>query len=326
MPFALACMTHPIGSPCGLNEDYLQRIRIGPLMSLFDTLHLIYEICHHYHRNPGNTTDVITRIQNAIREVVNGRLQRHRTEERTVDDGPPGNPQTAIPLDRFEKPLYNTPIRHLFSAVLILQYTKFCGFHGVPMSFALATGYFVSWIIMEMILLVGESNGATEPRQTTRPEQASSPPPTISKGIGRVVFFLQSMAIQVGGFMLLGRAQSGFKFVTRPGETIPRFDLHSAAFLTISSSFIYWVDSMPLFVGISLMSGHRRSRKVSDIVGIIMAILYLLILTTVFYSGWVFGASHLPFIAYVTFFYASRLFFQKPGGVRERLCRSMRNL
>ena len=81
-------------------------------------------------------------------------LRGHREGEQDNDSNPQGDPQTATLLYRFEKCLYNTSIRHLtlVSAVLILQYAKLCGFHGVPMSFCLATGYFASWIIMEIVV------------------------------------------------------------------------------------------------------------------------------------------------------------------------------
>ncbi|PUU75191.1 hypothetical protein B9Z19DRAFT_1131806 [Tuber borchii] len=292
-------------------------------MSLFDTLHLLYQIYHRY-RNTGDGNGRIRRIHIATRGVVEMRLHRHRTEEQDDAGSPQGGPQTATLLCRFERCAYNTPIRHQFSAVLILQYVKLCGYHGIPVSFSLATGYFASWIIMEVILLIGEGRTAMEPSRAALPEIE---PPAVA---GRGVFFAQSIAILVSVSILLLRAQNEFKFVH--GETVPSFDLRFAVFLIISFSLMYWVDSMPLFVGISLMSGfyvsgHKNSRKVSDRIGLFMAITYIFIITTVFYSSWIVGAAHLPFVSYITYFYASPLFCRgEEGTERRKGCRGMARL
>ncbi|PWW73300.1 hypothetical protein C7212DRAFT_359459 [Tuber magnatum] len=322
MPLSIACMTHPIGSACGLEPAYRHRIRIGPLISLFDTLHLLYEI-YRWCKNMGDVSGPIHRIRNAIREVVEVRLKRIRAEGHGSDGSPQDNPQAATLLCRFESCLYNTPIRHAFSAVLVLQYAKLCGFHGSPMSFSLATGYFVSWIIMEIILLVGEGHAKTEPHQVAHPKSASSSEPLISGLVGRGVFLLQSIAVLVGVSMLLWKAQSNFKFEPDQGEMAPSFDLRFASFLVISSSLMYYADSMPIFVGISLMSGlcvssRKNPRNLSDPIGMLMAAAYVFIITTVFYSNWVFGAAHLPFIGYITFFYASHWFCSGEKGKRKK--------
>lgn len=174
---------------------------------------------------------------------------------------------------------------------------------------------------MEMILLIGEGRTTIEPGRAALPKIE---PPAIA---GRGVFFAQSIGILVSVSMLLLRAQSEFKFVH--GETVSSFDLRFAVFLIISLSLMYWVDSMPLFVGISLMSGfyvsgHKNSRKVSDLIGLFMAIAYASIITTVFYSSWIVGVAHLPFVSYITYFYASRLFWRGEEGTERREgCRAM---
>ncbi|KAG0137527.1 hypothetical protein HOY82DRAFT_649247 [Tuber indicum] len=318
MPLSMACMTHPIGSAFGLEPAYRHRIRIGPLISLFDTLHLLYEVLDHC-RNTGDPISAICRIPNSTQKVVE---MRHRTRRDHNDCDPQVGPWAVTLLGRFETCLYNTPIRHLLSVVLILQYVKLCGFHGIPMSFSLGTGYFTSWIIMEMILLIGEGLGGgratTEPRQRAPPGSAQSETPTILKSVGRAVFLLQSITILTGVYMLLWKTQNDFKLLPRDGETVPSFILRLAAFLTISSSLMYWADSMPLFIGISLMSGlqapgHKGATGVSNFIGLLMAIMYVTITTTVFYSGWVFGAAHLPFVSYIAFVYASRLLWKGEG-------------
>ncbi|KAG0637307.1 hypothetical protein HOY80DRAFT_924549 [Tuber brumale] len=327
MPLSMACMTHPIGSACGLEPAYRHRIRIGPLISLFDTLYLLYEVLDHC-RNTGDVSSAICRILNSIRKVVE---MRHRTRRDHNNSDPQGDQQTTTLLGRFEICLYNTPIRHLLSSVLILQYVKLCGFHGIPMSFFLGTGYFASWIIMEMILLVGEGLGgdhATTERQRAPLESTQREAPIIPKLVGRVVFLLQSITILAGVYMLLWKAQNDFKFVPKHGETVPGFDLRFAAFLAISSSLMYWADSMPLFIGISLMSGlhapgHKGATGVSNFIGLLMAITYVTIITTVFYSGWVSGASHLPFVAYIAFFYISRFLWKRE---ERKGCLSMARL
>ncbi|CUS10520.1 unnamed protein product [Tuber aestivum] len=311
-PLSVACMTHPIGSACGLEPAYRHRIRIGPFISLFDTLHLLYEI-HGSHKSTGDANNAAHRIRNAIRKVVEVRLKRIRTETHGAAQNPQGNLQATTLLCRFESCLFNTPIRHLVSLVLIVQYTKICGFHGIPMSFSLATGYFASWIIMEIILLVGDGHAKTEPPQAALPKPDSSPGPIIPKLVGRAVFLLQSITVLIGVFMLLWKAQSDFKFAPKHGETAPSFDLRFASFLLISSSLMYYADSMPLFVGISLMTGlcvskRENPREFSDRIGLFMAAAYVFIITTVFYSNWVFGAGHLPFVGYITYFYVSRSF------------------
>lgn len=292
-------------------------------MSLFDTLHLLHEIYHRY-RSTGDGGSVFRRIHNATRKVVKGRLDSRWAIEQNNSSNPQGSPQTATLLRRFEKCFYNTPIRHLFSAVLILQYAKLWGFHGIPMSFSLATGYFASWIIMEMILLFAEGQAAL-------PSSDSSSLPTISVSVGRGVFFLQSIAILVVISMLLLKAQSKFKFVPKQGETAS-FDIRSAVFLIISVSLMSLVDNMPLFVGISLMSGfyvsgHRDSRKVSDLIGLSMAIAYVSIITSMFYTSWIVGAAHLPFVSFITIFYAYLLCRRgEEGAGRREGCRTMKRL
>ena len=192
MPLCLACMTHPMGSACSFNAAYRHRIRIWPLVCLVDTWWLLYEIFHYY-KNIEDGNSAIRRIHSAIREVVEVRLRRRQMREHNNDSNPQSSQLIAIFLDGFERYVSHTGLRYLFLAVLILQYVKLCGFYGIPVSFTLATGYFASWIIMEMIQLVGEAHAVMGHSRATFPTPDSSSPPIIPKIAGFLVFIFHTI-------------------------------------------------------------------------------------------------------------------------------------
>jgi len=192
-------MSHPIGSAPSFDPIYRYQIRVGPLILLLDTLLLFFQIHHHY-RN-ASCGGGIHRILNAIRKVVEIRLQRNRNKAQDDDRDTQGSSQIATLLRLVERYVYDTLIRHILTAILILQYVKLCGFHGIPISFSLATAYFASWIIMEMIFLAGKGDAMVESDQATLPNLDSISLPAIPETIMTWVFLLQYLTIGAGACM-----------------------------------------------------------------------------------------------------------------------------
>ena len=285
-------------------------------MSLFDTLHLLYEIYHHHCRHTVDGDSAIRRIQSATRVVVETRLRSHQTREHDNNSNLRSSPQTATLLYRFEKCLYNTPIRHLLSVVLILQYAKLCGFNGIPMSFSLATGYFASWIIMEMILLFGEGRAAMDPAHVALrlPTSDSSSLPIIPKSAGSTAFLLQGIVISFGAFMWL-LTRDDFGLAPRHGETAPMFHYR----LAVLANIVSWAASCVglvlgyMFASVvgskseKFLSGHNLSSLLMD-----TAYASLVIIFAKLWGGWIM-AVQLPIIAYSMFLSASRLFWRRRG-------------
>jgi len=113
------------------------------------------------------------------------------------DDG--SNPQDSPPaatLSRLvERSVHNTLNEYILTVICILQYVKLCGFHGIPMSFSLATGYFASWFINEIIYRVGQGHAVVESGQVTLSKQDSISLPAIPGGVVVLALVLQSLTI-----------------------------------------------------------------------------------------------------------------------------------
>ncbi|CUS10123.1 unnamed protein product [Tuber aestivum] len=316
MPLFLACMIHPIGSACGFRAVYRHQVRIGPLMSLFDTLHLLYEIHSCYRSTPGGD-NIIRRIRPAIHEVVVIRLHQRSGSEKDDPSNSEGAPPTAPLPSRSEKTTHNTRARHLLFILLILQYVKLCGFYGIPISFSLATIYFVSWIIMEMILLVGEGCAAMD-LSGADPPTADSSSPIISGSYGLLVFILQLVTTIIGATIFVVARFDFCESIVESPERPPLLSLHCAIHLGFWVSPLYWVGHM-------LFLYYFSHRTVGQVLwhctwGITFGIQCIFIV--VFYPffipstplSWIveLGASYLN---YLMFFYASRLPW--PGGEGE---------
>ncbi|CUS10122.1 unnamed protein product, partial [Tuber aestivum] len=291
VPLFLACMIHPIGSACGFRPAYRHQVRIGPLMSLFDISQLLYEIHSYYGSAPGGDS-IIRRIRRTIREVVVVRLYRHLRSEQDDHSNLEGASLTAALLCRFEKAVYSAWIRDIFSIMLILQYVGRCGFYGIPVSFSLVTVYFISWIIMEMILLVGKGCAAVDPRGVD-PPTAHSSSPIISKFAGIVfkLFLLQVITFYTGTMIFLWREIfRGTMFGHSGGLSFP--SIRCAAHL--SGLFLpqHWIGHMFAFYFVI----HGTVERV------------------VWMMSWVLGLSASN-ANYLMFFYASRLPW--PGGTGE---------
>jgi len=309
-------MTHPIGSACSFDPIYRYQIRVGPLILLLDTLLLFFQI-HHCYRNASRGGG-IHRILNAIRKVVEIRRQRNRNKAQDDDSDPQGNSQIATLLRLVERCVYGTLIRHIFTAMLILQYVKLCGFHGIPISFSLATGYFASWIIMEMILLAGKRDAMVESDQATLPNLDSISLPAIPETVILLVFMLQGLTIGVGGIMEI----SGLSYIYKVVPDSHYLWAISIAFPLFVQSviFTFRFPSTPDATGV-----HSRWERILMRASGGSGLLTVASTMTLFYAipfpyrhSWPLIV-YLPYNLYLMVCYASFMFWrQKEGGGHER--------
>jgi len=321
VPLLLACMTHPLGSAFGFDQIHRYQIRIGPLIPLLDALHLLCEIHHHY--RTASRGSGIRRIYNAIGEVVEIRLQRNRNNEQDGDGDPLGSPRIATLPCLVERFVYNTLIRYIFTAMLILQYVKLCGFHGIPISLSQATGYFASWFILEMTLLLGQAHAAIEPDQTTSLDPDSVSLPAIPQYVVDGLFLLQPLTIGLvaliaaagwHGHMYEARVQGSHMLwaISLGMTSFPAFEEHD-----ISLSWaVNAARSPPSSVRYSAIAYNGLfllafSAGVSHI-----------LIVAIFLGSW-YPMVHLPYYSYSLVLYSSRLFLLWVGEEGKEWYRAM---
>jgi len=309
-------MTHPIGSACSFDPIYRYQIRVGPLILLLDTLLLFFEIHHHY-RNASRGGG-IHRILNAIGKVVEIRLQRNRIKAQDDDSDPQGSSQIATLLRLVERYVYGTLIRHIFTAMLILQYVKLFGFHGIPISFSLATGYFASWIIMEMIVLAGKGDAIVESDQATLPNLDSLSLPAIPETVMVYVFSLQYWTIAVGGIMEVRRLNYIYSKVVLESHYLWAV---SIAFPLLVQLVIFTFRFPSTLDAAGIHSRRERNQmRVNGGSGLLtvagMTLLYAIPFS--YCRSWRLVV-HLPYNLYLMVCYASCMFWrQKEGEGQER--------
>jgi len=321
VPLLLACMTHPLGSAFGFDQIHRYQIRIGPLVPLLDALHLLYEIHHHY--RTASRGRGIRRIYNAIGEVVEIRLQRNRKNEQDGDGDPLGSSRIATLLRLVEIFVYNTLIRYIFAAMLILQYVKLCGFHGIPISLSQATGYFASWFILEMTLLLGQAHAAMEPDQTTSLDSDSISLPAIPQSVVEGVFLLQPLTIGfVAVIAIAGWHGHMYEARVRGSHMLWVISLALTSFPAFVEEDIY--HSRAINVARSPPSSGRYSMIACNgffLLAFSFGVFFTLI-APILLGSW-YPIVHLPYYSYSLVLYSSRLFFMWVGEEGKEWYRAM---
>ncbi|ORX95705.1 hypothetical protein BCR34DRAFT_194030 [Clohesyomyces aquaticus] len=139
LTLALACCLHPLGSACGESSPlYRYHIRALPLSGLLDSLHFLW-CCFH----DGSTSTVIVRLYENDPDMIVPDLNHVQA----------GGTLTLDRLDRLLDFMFDLKIRVFPNIFIVLVYTKLCTFNGVPWSLTIGTVYFLSWLLLESILM-----------------------------------------------------------------------------------------------------------------------------------------------------------------------------
>lgn len=125
LSFTVACATHPINSGVFLPPEYRHLVHLTPINSAIDASSLLFAIIKQVGRARGH-------FFQACALVVAIRLERNR------------NPM-----------LQERSLRIFLAIVFTLQYSKLWGYHGIPLIFAWSTVSFGSWVLMELIYILG---------------------------------------------------------------------------------------------------------------------------------------------------------------------------
>lgn len=142
LTLSLSCIVHPLGSACGFSPKYRQSIRTSPLISFADTIHLLGEVVAQYRSNRSHPPYAAV---DAIAWVLEERL-RHSAQVSDI-----GRLPDAVLYVAF----LDLRVRAIVAVLCILQYTKLCGYHGIPILFSISTMLFASWVVMEALFFIG---------------------------------------------------------------------------------------------------------------------------------------------------------------------------
>lgn len=135
LPLYLACVTHPLGSSGSLPLRRWYFTRLSPSTSLYDSVHLVLEVIDLVRRHD-------FRIQDAI-----GRVFLNRIPE--VDKSKPDSDRGLY--TKLQRTFTDIRVRLIISIFCIVQYTKLCGYRGIPITFSICTMIFATWFIMETL-------------------------------------------------------------------------------------------------------------------------------------------------------------------------------
>ena len=125
LTLATACSLHPLGSAVGLPSPFQRYVRTLPLSSLLDTGVLLRQILlprSWPERSDSLHTAVRSRLQSTL-----GSLAAH------------GHPTGGGPASWLFPFVVDINARVLVDFVIVLQYAKLCAFHGIPISFTIAS-------------------------------------------------------------------------------------------------------------------------------------------------------------------------------------------
>lgn len=125
LSFTVACATHPINSGLGFPPEYRHVLHLTSINSAIDASLLLIAVIKQVGRARGH-------LFQACALVVAIRLERNR------------NPM-----------LQERSLRIFLALVFTLQYSKLWGYHGIPLVFAWSTVSFGSWVLMELIYILG---------------------------------------------------------------------------------------------------------------------------------------------------------------------------
>lgn len=125
LSFKVACATHPINSGVFIPSEHRHVVHLTPINSSIDASLLLIAVITQVGRARGH-------LFQACAMVVAIRLERNRN-----------------PI------LQERSLRIFLSVVFTLQYAKLWGYHGMPLIFAWSTLSFGSWVLMELIYILG---------------------------------------------------------------------------------------------------------------------------------------------------------------------------
>ncbi|KAK0740076.1 hypothetical protein B0T18DRAFT_490845 [Schizothecium vesticola] len=149
---AITVSSHPLGSCIGFPNDTRRYLRILPFTALFDATLLFIE-CITYMRRQGHPPPY------AARAVFLRRLRASVPDNQWTDnqgDDGHGNPDLNQIWLKALVLFIGTDLRPRFvtNALVVFVYTKIYGYQGTPVSLAIATIYFASWVGMELLVFV----------------------------------------------------------------------------------------------------------------------------------------------------------------------------
>ncbi|KAH7124528.1 hypothetical protein EDB81DRAFT_765346 [Dactylonectria macrodidyma] len=134
----VACSIHPVGSSIGFATEHRRYVRILPLSAFIDTFYLFAECIQ------------LARRQELSFPAAAFAVARQRLQE-TI------SPESKLVEALILILTLDIRVRLLSNALLVFVYTKVWGYHGIPVSFTIATFYFSAWIGMEMVVLTSLS-------------------------------------------------------------------------------------------------------------------------------------------------------------------------
>lgn len=206
LTLSLSCITHPIGSSCGFPLVYRRSVRASILVSFFDTAHLVYEVLCWY------SSSACPGLPKAMRRATEERLRNN-----IVGGAYESDLKTLLHIG-----FLDLRVRSIVAALCILQYVKLCGYKWIPFWFSVSTILPVSWVVMELVFIIGclahwKSFEAPElPDVGDEPHSDDEPPKrdrlATPQKVSRVLVFLE-IAVLVFCFLLNrqfpGRTQLG---------------------------------------------------------------------------------------------------------------------
>ncbi|KAH6949718.1 hypothetical protein BKA56DRAFT_664092 [Ilyonectria sp. MPI-CAGE-AT-0026] len=190
---ALAVLSsiHPLGTGCGLPPEWRRYARVLPFSSLLDTIHLL-KLVHSRCKNSRHLREVREKSRALIEDIVFS----------NIDDQNWRSPEVRKFLYWAVPWMLDIRPRTIVNALVVLQYVKFYGYHGVPLSFAFGTAFFVAWIGLELVILFAYGFSAQRPGQH-HPGPFSAgilrEPASKKRFVGYVVLSLQLVALALLG-------------------------------------------------------------------------------------------------------------------------------
>ncbi|KAH7115062.1 hypothetical protein B0J11DRAFT_594245 [Dendryphion nanum] len=140
LALALASCLQPLGSTCGeFSTRYRHSMRVLPLSGLLDSIHLIVQ-CY----EQGTIAAIFTRVDANNPDLISP--ASNLSSDATA-------PSRLQHLNRFMDFFFDFKARAFPDLFVIFTYVKLCTLSGVPFSLTLGSVYFLSWLVMETVLM-----------------------------------------------------------------------------------------------------------------------------------------------------------------------------
>ncbi|KAH7007785.1 hypothetical protein EDB80DRAFT_881279 [Ilyonectria destructans] len=190
---ALAVLSsfHPLGTGCGLPPEWRRYARLLPFSALLDTIHLL-KLIHSRCENWRHLREVRETSRALIEDILFS----------NIDDQNWRSPEVRKLLYWAVPWMLDVRPRTILNALVVLQYVKFYGYHGVPLSFAFGTAFFVAWIGLELAIFFAYGFSPQRPRQHNSGPLSSGilrEPTSKKRFVGYVVSSLQLAALALLG-------------------------------------------------------------------------------------------------------------------------------